>query len=226
MKNKYGRYFTLFSAGISFFFLISCSGTPPQIHEVTWKRVYYLTGKQITARCLSLFVNVSDNDGPKDISSLYIIQDTAELFWKYDSSSWSEKKIDNNRWIGSNRIQMPDNRAFPEGIYRIIVIDSGGERDTREIYLPKAASPHLLPEIVLMKDNAILIHSPYKENYLFLKNRRRGVVKVLKVVPGRIPADLVMKDVKNSSIAAFTLYSVNTVSNTGFIVSVDNKYSF
>ncbi len=224
MKNKYARLLLFFTGGI-FFFLSSCSGSPPKIHDVTCQRIYTVKSGKIHARFLALFTDVSDEDGPKDIDSLYIIQDKDELFWKYDSSSWSEKKIGTERWIGSNRIQMPDNTEFPPGTYRVVVIDSGGDRDTRDIFLSKPVHPRTFPGISLSENGQCTIVSSYKENYLFLKNEKGDVVKTMKVITGTIPAELVLKGIKEK-IRTFELYTVDTTSNTGYIISVDNKYPF
>lgn len=223
MKNKYSRVVLFFIGWI--FFLASCSGSPPEIHDITYQRVYSLKGGGIHARYLALFTDVSDKDGPKDIDSLYIIQDKDELFWKYDSSSWSEKKIGIERWIGSNRIQMPDNTEFPQGTYRVVVIDSGGDRDTRDIFISKPVPSRTFPGISLSENGQCAILSPYKDNYLLLKNEEGRVVKTMKVVAGTIPVELVLKGIKEK-IRTFELYTVDTTSNTGYIISVDNKYSF
>ncbi len=187
--------------------------------------MYSLKNGTVQGRYISFFVAVSDEDGPKDIDALYVIQDKAELFWKYDSSTWSEKQIGSERWIGSNSLQMPDNSEFPPGTYRLLVVDSGGERDEREVYLPAYTPPPAVPEILLSKDGTVSIRSPYGENYLWLRDKTLQVVKAMKVVPGKISAALALSGVKEK-VRTFTLYTVDAGTNTGYILSVDNKYSF
>ncbi len=176
----------------------------------------------VSARYLSLFIDVSDKDGPKDIDSLYIIQDKLELFWKYNDTSWSEKTVGKERWIGSNKIQMPDNTDLPSGTYRIVVIDSGGDRDTREIFIPESAPSRKLPGLTLLENGSFLVDSVYKENYIFLKNAGGQVVKSMKVVSGAIPAELVLKGIKEK-IHTFELYTVDTATNDGYVISIDNN---
>jgi hypothetical protein len=120
---------------------------------------------------------------------------------------------------------MPDNSEFPSGTYRVVVIDSGGDRDTREFYLPASVPFQKKPVVTLLESGSFVIDSPFKENYLMLKNGSGAVVKSMKVVSGTIPVELVLKGIQEK-IHTFALYSVDTVSNTGYIILVDNKYSF
>jgi len=201
---------------------ISCSGKPPVVHQVEWKHIFIVKSDKIIHSFLSVFVNVSDEDGPKDIVSLYIIRDKAELFWKYDTDSWSEKKIGTERWIGSNRISMPDSESFPSGIYRIIVIDTGGERDEKEIYIPSENISQKLPSLLIKKDDTFNIQSPFSDNYLQLRTAGNKIVKILKVSPGTLSEKLILKGIKEK-IPVFDLYAEDVSTNSGYIVSVQKK---
>lgn len=203
-------------------FYISCSGKPPVVHQVEWKHIFIVKSERIIHSFLSVFVNVSDEDGPKDIVSLYIVQDNAELFWKYDTESWSEKKIGSQLWIGSNRISMPDSESFPSGKYRIIVIDTGGERDEKEIYIPSEKISQKLPSLIIKRNDTFNIQSPFSDNYLQLRTAGNKIVKILKVSPGTLSEKLILKGI-NEKIPVFDLYAEDTSTNSSYIVSVQKK---
>ena len=73
-------------------------------------------------------MELADEDGIDDIKTIYIINDTEELFWKIDEKSWVYKTVNNENWFGSNNIVMNDFSGFPIGQYRVVVIDDAGER--------------------------------------------------------------------------------------------------
>ena len=56
-----------------------------------------------------------------------MISDTAELFWKVDSTSWVSSTAEGETWIGSNNLFMPGGAAVPAGDYRVILQNAGGD---------------------------------------------------------------------------------------------------
>ena len=61
-----------------------------------------------------------------------------ELFWELSSESWIQKTIAGKHWLGSNTIRMNDMSILPFGLYRVLVLDKAGERDSREFNLSKS----------------------------------------------------------------------------------------
>ena len=110
--------------------LSGCSENPPVIDQVYWQ-VNLLNDINAGSvyETFTLFLLVTDPDGIEDISSLYLINDREELFWKMSSDNWVIKENQENTWIGSNLITMHDRSPFPSGNYRVIIIDEAGERE-------------------------------------------------------------------------------------------------
>ena len=110
-----------------------------------------------------------DEDGIEDIESIYIVKNDDELFWELRSDIWTKETINNEVWIGINGIALPESFPFKEGSYRLIVIDSIGERVETEFYLkPVQNKKTVFPDIANSRDGIIDIKSPYSENTVFI----------------------------------------------------------
>jgi hypothetical protein len=83
--------------------------------------------QNLTYQSLSLFVKPKDPDGFEDIEELYIINDDQELSWQLDRETWAQSGAEEEIWIGSNSLKMPDGASFPAGEYRILLRDVGGD---------------------------------------------------------------------------------------------------
>lgn len=201
-----------------FFLLFSCSGSPPEIQGVTWQKLITVTNGKPVSTALSIFVNVFDEDGNNDIESIYIINDNEELFWKLTPDDWSEKNIDSRLWIGSNGLLSLKGSSFPDGRYRVVVIDKGGERQVREIYLSPCSGGKPVPSLRVSGEK-VTVTSDYRDNYLQLKDSGGAVLKILTVVPGVMSIDLIKNGVKGN-VGLITLYSYDNTENCGYIVSV------
>ncbi len=215
MKTAAGKGVLLFLL----FVIVSCSGEPPRISRISWNRIVGISGNRAVSEGLSFFADVEDDDGKGDIESVYIINDSFEVFWKLTPETWSEKTVDSRLWIGSNAVRMPGGARLPSGTYRIVVIDKGGDRDEKEIFLPPLAVSEQLPSLEIVDGSVIRVRSPFKENYLWLKDERGNTVKVLKIVPGDTAKELALRGVKEK-IASYVLYAFDITSNCGYTVSV------
>jgi hypothetical protein len=117
-------------------FLLSCTGEPPEITQVFWRvSIVEDRDQDLSYQTLSLFVKPTDPDGFEDIEDLYLINDEQELFWKLDGESWAQSGSDQQVWIGSNSLKMPDGASFPAGQYRILLRDVGGDSAEQTIRL-------------------------------------------------------------------------------------------
>jgi hypothetical protein len=106
----------------------ACTGSPPEILEVLWEvRLEEDREKDLVFETLSLFIKPSDPDGSEDLEELYVIHDAAELFWHLDPDSWVQSGSGQDLWIGTNAFRLPDGSQLPEGEYRILLRDAGGE---------------------------------------------------------------------------------------------------
>ena len=208
--------YLLFTAFIIIF--QSCSGAPPEIQGVNWQKIYRVEGNTAVFDKLSLFVNVYDEDGEGDIESLYLISDTDEIFWKLTEQEWNRKSIDTRLWIGSNGLKAADGMPPPEGKYRIIAVDKGGDRNTKEIYIPACTNRKSLPSLAV-SSTEVAVTSSYRENYLYLKNTEGAILKIITITPGTTAMDLVTKDIKGS-LTSITLYSFDSTESCGYQLTV------
>jgi hypothetical protein len=106
---------------------MGCESEPPEITRTMGRliMVHDLASSSFSEK-LSVFVVGSDPDGNDDLSSLYVINDDAQLFWSVDSKSWTTATADGESWIGTNGLSMPETALFPAGEYRVVLQDAGG----------------------------------------------------------------------------------------------------
>ena len=199
-------------------FVLGCSGTPPEIQGVVWQKLYRIKGNNSSFESLSFFVNVYDEDGEGDIDSIYLISDSQELFWKLTPENWVEKTVDSRLWAGSNSLKTPEGEPLPAGNYRVVVIDKGGGRKSKEIYISECDSKKPLPSMTVT-DTKVSISSACRDNYLYLKDSGSNVLKIITVTPGDTSMELLTKDLKGS-LKEITLYSCGSTGNCGYLLSV------
>ena len=133
--------------------LLTCTGEPPEILRVFWQlNMVEDLEQNLSYQSLSLFVKPNDPDGFEDIEDLYLISDEQELFWRLDVDRWAQSGTDQEIWIGSNSLKMPDGASFPAGEYRILLRDVGGESAEQTIRLQPMSSreaKRYLPEVTV-----------------------------------------------------------------------------
>lgn len=122
--------------------LLGCAGKPPVISRV-FARVIFVRDldKDMRYARLGVFMVASDPDGMDDLSAFYVINDSAELFWKVESGAWSTGTAEGESWIGTNSFAMPDANPPPEGEYRVVLQDQAGETVEDTFTLPKLEPP-------------------------------------------------------------------------------------
>ncbi len=147
--------------------LSSCSGEAPVLQNIRAVQIQRQApeGKGYS---LSVFAAVQDSDGFEDIEALYIVKDEEELFWKLDPESWTKKDIEGSAWIGSNGISLAGSEAFPEGSYRLIIVDAAGEKAEREFNLDKAGWEGLSLKANLEGDKLDIVGSSALQSFQIL----------------------------------------------------------
>ena len=69
-----------------------------------------------------------------------------------DVDSWVQSGTDQEIWIGSNSLKMPDGASFPDGEYRILLRDVGGDSAEQTIRLqlvPSGEAKRYLPTVAV-----------------------------------------------------------------------------
>ncbi len=134
--KKSGKSTFLFPGIVLLFAVTSCDSAPPELQQVYWQlNVKDDVDMDRVYEVLSLWVHARDEDGQDDLEYIYLIHDEAELMWELSSEQWAAAGQQGEEWIGSNSIVRPDLTDFPRGEYRIVVIDTAGERDEGNIYI-------------------------------------------------------------------------------------------
>lgn len=147
---------------------VGCSQEAPEIRQQFVQRNYREDPRiNVGYEQLSVFLHVDDEDGYEDLEYLYIIHDKDELFWILDADSWEYRERDGETWIGSNEIVMADFTPFPEGTYRLVVIDKAGERKETEAFLLSPPAPPRLPRITV-GDQSLIIEGPIRQYTLWM----------------------------------------------------------
>lgn len=134
--KKSGKAASLLAVMLLLFAVISCGSASPELQQVYWQlNVKDDVDMDRVYEVLSLWVNARDEDGHDDLEYIYLIHDDAELMWELSSEQWTTAGQQGEEWIGSNGFVRADLTDFPRGEYRIVVIDTAGERDEGNIYV-------------------------------------------------------------------------------------------
>jgi hypothetical protein len=111
-------------------FATGCSGNPPHIARISAQLLYEKdTASGAATEELSLFIVPEDKDGLDDLEYLHVISDASELFWSLDSDAWTSVKSQNDDWVGSSRLAVPQGEQAPRGEYRVMLYDLSGDSD-------------------------------------------------------------------------------------------------
>ncbi len=157
--------------------LVGCAGEPPKITRIVAVPVFTHDIREDSyTEGLSVFLVASDEDGAEDLSTLYVIHDGAELFWSVDSKSWASSTSNGETWIGTNGFVMPDGGRFPNGTYRVVLQDAGGDTAEEKFTLSgrsTSPSPASYPSAT-QKNGEIHVKSVFAkpEIWLYAKDGR------------------------------------------------------
>lgn len=156
------RVITLAAAALAL--LAGCSNKPPAISRVYGRVIYqHDAGTGAFSEGLSVFLVASDPSGMENLSSFYVINDDAELFWEVDSTAWVSSTAEGETWIGSNTLVMQASQPVPAGSYRVLLQNAGGDTveetftvSAREVQAAAAAYP-----AASVNGGAIHLSGPY-----------------------------------------------------------------
>jgi hypothetical protein len=117
--------------------LAGCAGKPPTISRVFARAIYvHDTTSGTNSETLGVFLVANDAEGLENLSSFYVINDDAELFWKVESGAWSASTAEGESWIGSTSLYMPGGTRLPAGPYRVVLQDASGDTVEDTVTIP------------------------------------------------------------------------------------------
>jgi len=142
----------------------SCSPSVPQIIQTFTQLNYHSDPKEQQIReTLSLYLQVSNEDGIQDLSEIHLLQDNSELFWTLNPSSWTQIDRPGETWVGSNHIWMPFESTFPRGTYRLELLNKAGDRAKGEIFIdavPLQEYKKTIPSITRSGEKFLIQNGP------------------------------------------------------------------
>ncbi|MDR1429139.1 MAG: hypothetical protein LBI85_02525 [Spirochaetaceae bacterium] len=141
----------------------SCSQAEPRIVRAVISLVYYQNQTGIQ-EAYSFFVLPEDDDGIKDLDTLYLYHDREELVWTLGSEDWISEDADGKAWIGSRGISMNDG-PLPRGQFRTVLEDKSGSRGERTFAFDGAALNRPFP-VFTITDGQFHIESSYPAHSL------------------------------------------------------------
>ena len=113
-----------------------CSHAPPQIIQVfsQTNRVFD-PGMGGWSTRLSVFLQVSSNDGNKVFDRLHLIQDDRQLVYTLTSGQWASVERPGEYWIGTNDLGLSDG-TVPTGAWRALLVTKSGQRVEASFAVP------------------------------------------------------------------------------------------
>ncbi len=199
---------------------ICCSKSPPEIHRVFWQiNIVEDHDLKKNYEQLALFVNSSDEDGKDDLEYIYLIFDKEELFWKFDNETWNSMDIDNELWLGSNKITMPDYSSIPRGEARVILIDQYGDRAFEKIFIPakKMNVNNMDFPVLEIKGNNFRVKSRYKTKKIWLYDGTGNLINEVNAKNKGIPMEEIFFTEEPEDNNRLFLYAYDSESGFGLI---------
>lgn len=143
MRRTFPGLCLLLSLGLG---LSSCGGEAPEVLVLAW-RLELRPQQGGHYESLSVFANVHDFDGPEDIESLSLSQDSSGLTWILDDGNWTVFKEGDDTWLGGADLAMADRSALPRGVYRLVATDLSGQRAERTFTVDSEPPRKALPSV-------------------------------------------------------------------------------
>ncbi len=134
-------------------FFPSCTGEAPVVDSVRYYTIAsYNPQSGERNEALSIFLNVSHEDGEQQLSEWRVSHEESQLHWEQHANSWEQRVWDERSWIGSSSLRAPDREELPRGRYSVKVVDRGGresvtqfELRTLDFTLADATFPRMIP---------------------------------------------------------------------------------
>ena len=208
----------LLPAFVIFLLITSCDAQPPELQQVYWQ--LHVTNDVVRDRVhetVSLWVQAEDEDGPDDLEYIYLIHDEAELMWEISAEHWQEAEQQGVTWYGSNSIVQAGLSDFPRGEYRVLILDTAGERDERSMYisLQKNIAETAEPPEAAAEEGELTVKNAAFGFTLFGYNEAGEFIGSIKDRSAPIPFEEL--ESKIPGISGFSIYSYNLDEGYGLI---------
>ncbi len=201
--------------------ILSCSGNQPEIKQSFLQlNVYNNPEANTFSERLSFYVHAEDEDGIEDIEFLYLINDEEELFWKLSADNWERKDNNGEIWIGSNKIVNPLDNVIPRGAYRIILIDTAGERVELEEYISSQNLNFNALDYPYVEYNAttndLTLESRHKRNIIWLYSANNELIQEVTVDKSKYNLKTLLRNSFTNTLE-FYIYSLDREFGVGLV---------
>ncbi|MDR2500644.1 MAG: hypothetical protein LBD37_06140 [Treponema sp.] len=165
---------------------LSCSRSEPKIAYGAIRLVYYGGSGGADPR-FSFFILPEDDDGIDDLDELYLYHDLEGLVWRLSADDWVRYEFDEKIWIGSHGIAMREGESLPQGQFRVVLIDKGGERSEVFLAFDAPANPRRPFPVFSIEDGNYRIESQYPEHYLICYDGAGAYIQTIPVTARNAP---------------------------------------
>ena len=163
---------------------------------------------------LSVFANVHDFDGPEDIESLTVSQDSSGLSWTLNDTNWLVRKEGDDSWLGGSDLAMADRKVLPRGEYRVVATDLSGQRAERSFILEGEASKPGPPSIALAGRSA-RVDSAWPETLLLAYDATSALVLARPVGRGDNDLEGLLAGPFAGKVASIAVYGYDSQRHCG-----------
>jgi len=165
--------------------MFSCSGTAPVVDEIKWRLLYRDNGEHRFEE-LSIFLRVSDPDGPEDLAQISVSAGESGLVWYFPESEWISRSIAGVEWQGLPSLIPLEGFRLPDTRYTVRLEDLAGRSD--EItFRPDPDRPpadQLNWPRASIDEQVLILKGGYEKGVLILRDEELKPLEVLNVLDG------------------------------------------
>ncbi|MDR0443199.1 MAG: hypothetical protein LBH44_07335 [Treponema sp.] len=158
--------------------VLACSRTKPEIPYGFMQLVLY-QGETRPQELFSFFIIAEDEDGHENLEEMYLYHDREQLRWHIKSDEWVNYSQDGRNWIGTRSIAMQEGQSLPRGVYRVVLLNKGGEKGERNFTFDGDVR-YPFPELNIT-DGSYLIKSEWPVNRLVCYDTAGNYITTIEV---------------------------------------------
>ena len=173
------------AVAVVFLLLFSCSGTAPVIEDIKWRVLYRDDGFHRYEE-LSVFLRVSDSDGPGDIAQITVTAGDSGLVWYFSRDEWIPGTVGGTEWQGLPGMIPLEGFRMPDTLYTLKLEDLAGRSDERT-FRPTPGRPLadqiVWPEVRL-EDDVLYLEESFTQGMMILRDENLNKIEVRQVHDG------------------------------------------
>jgi hypothetical protein len=161
-------------------FLSTCSNSAPDLAYVTMRLVYF-QGNPAAVERYTVFAIANDEDGVENLADLYLYHDREGLRWHLSDKDWVVVNQDGKTWIGSRSIANVDDDPLPRGLYRVVLVNKGGEQTSKSVTFDAPSAPRYPFPTLSVLEGKYSIVSKYPAHSFICHDEQGNFVQAVKL---------------------------------------------